>query len=75
MKRCVGRDMCSCDASCMNKPSKTKVEIMWSDPEYKIYKDGDNWCAIDTNTFIDLAQSEVGFGLTPGEALANLLNR
>ena len=42
--------------------------------EYRIFKDGSLWCAT-TNEFINLQESEAGFGLTPGFALKELLEQ
>lgn len=42
--------------------------------EIKIYKDENQWCAID-ESFIDLQESIAGFGHTPNEALEKLLKQ
>ena len=42
--------------------------------EYKIFKDGNLWCAV-TNDFINIQESDAGFGLTPGFALKELLDQ
>lgn len=39
---------------------------------YSIYLDGNMWCAVDSD-FINLQESNAGFGTTPVEALTNLL--
>ena len=39
--------------------------------EYRIFKDGDQWCAV-TNTFTNLQESPAGFGGYPMKALHNL---
>jgi len=39
---------------------------------YRIYLDGDMWCAVGPN-FVDLQESKAGFGKTPNEAIADLL--
>lgn len=41
---------------------------------YRLYLDGDQWCAV-ANNFVNLAEFEAGFGSTPLEALASLLER
>lgn len=52
-----------------------KREPLAATAVYKIYKDGDKWCAVDSSTFIDLQQSQAGWGSSPSKALADLLNR
>ena len=52
-----------------------KREPLAATAVYKIYKDGDNWCAVDSSTFVNLQVSQAGFGPSPSKALANLLNR
>lgn len=46
----------------------SKVELI---NLYKIFKDGDSWCAVGPG-FIDLQESLAGFGDTKAEALAEL---
>ena len=41
------------------------------DDSYRIFRDGDQWCAV-TRDFINLQESEAGFGDTPEQALAVL---
>lgn len=41
--------------------------------EYRLRMDGDAWCATADN-FVNLQESDAGFGSTPVEALQNLLN-
>ena len=43
-----------------------------AEPEYRIFKDGDQWCAVGRG-FIDLQQSPAGFSDTPAEALNQLM--
>lgn len=42
--------------------------------EYKIFKDGDLWCAVN-NEFLNIQESPVGFGLTPVVALEELITQ
>lgn len=39
---------------------------------YSIYLDGNSWCAIDANSFVNLQESTAGFGDTPTHALMAL---
>jgi hypothetical protein len=41
--------------------------------EYTIFKEGDMWCAIDSN-FINIQENKAGFGITPELALKDLLS-
>jgi hypothetical protein len=41
-------------------------------PSYRIFKDGDKWCAVGPD-FIDLQKSPAGFADTPGLALEQLM--
>lgn len=43
--------------------------------KYKIQLDGNMWCAIDEDTFVNLEKSDAGFAETAIGALAALLNR
>lgn len=43
-----------------------------SDQTYQVFKDGSAWCAVGAD-FINLQESDAGFGDTPVEALAELL--
>jgi hypothetical protein len=43
-----------------------------AEPEYRIFKDGDQWCAVGRG-FIDLQQSPAGFADTPAEAMNQLM--
>jgi hypothetical protein len=40
--------------------------------EYKVYQDGDLWCAVNEE-FINIKESVMGFGLTPMAALGELV--
>lgn len=40
--------------------------------EYRIYLDGDSWCAV-TSDFVNIQESNAGFGETPMIALGELL--
>ena len=40
--------------------------------EYRVFKDGDAWCATGSG-FVDLAESDAGFGHTPLVALGELI--
>jgi hypothetical protein len=40
---------------------------------YRVFKDGDSWCAVWAPTFNCLADSDAGFGDTPLEALEDLV--
>lgn len=42
-------------------------------PVFHIFRDGDQWCAIDHATFGCLADSKAGYGDNPENALAELL--
>lgn len=42
--------------------------------EYKIFMDGDLWCAVN-ELFTNLQESHAGFGLTPETALKELLEQ
>ncbi len=42
--------------------------------EYRIYKQGSQWCAV-CKDFVDFDKSIVGFGGSPQQALAILLNK
>jgi hypothetical protein len=42
--------------------------------EYRIYMDGNAWCATATG-FINLQESNAGFGDSPLEALADLIGQ
>ena len=39
--------------------------------QIRIYKDGSDWCSV-LSDFVDLQQSQAGFGNTPLEAVVNL---
>lgn len=41
---------------------------------YRIYKDGDAWCAV-CDDFVNLQESEAGFGNSAVESLKNLLDK
>lgn len=41
--------------------------------EIKIFKDGSDWCAVRPDFFINIQESNAGFGDTPQAALADLL--
>lgn len=41
-------------------------------PGYRVYRDGDQWCAVGRD-FRNLQESHAGFGLTPESALIALL--
>lgn len=38
-----------------------------------IEMDGNAWCAVRKDTFVDIQESLCGFGTTPDSALSNLL--
>lgn len=40
--------------------------------EYKVFKDGDLWCAVNEE-FTNIQESPAGFGLTPMIALGELV--
>lgn len=41
-------------------------------PVYRLYMDGDMWCAVG-NDFVNMVESPIGFGSTPGEAIDCML--
>lgn len=41
---------------------------------YKLFKDGNSWCATYED-FINLQESEAGFGDTPNDAIEDLVNK
>lgn len=41
--------------------------------EYRIYRDGGAWCAVDITTFTNIQESQIGFGNSPVIALEKLL--
>lgn len=45
----------------------------WWDKGINVKPDGDMWCATGPG-FVDLQESKAGFGKTPREAVANLLD-
>lgn len=47
------------------------AEMEKLDPEVIVFLDGNSWCAVRED-FIDLMESEAGFGNTPGEAVIEL---
>jgi hypothetical protein len=44
-----------------------------NDQTYQVFKDGSSWCAVGAD-FINLQESDAGFGSTPVEALEDLLD-
>lgn len=42
-----------------------------SEKHYKVLRDGDSWCAV-RDGFINLQESDAGFGETPQEAITQL---
>ena len=53
---------------------KKKGALKMDGLEYKVYKDGDKWCAVNQN-FINLQVSLCGFGDNPVEALEQLIDK
>ena len=56
----------------MNSETRAESDDL-PEPSFKIYKDGDQFCAI-TVGFKNLQESTAGFGYTPIEALKELLD-
>jgi hypothetical protein len=52
----------------------TSIDPKMAPPEthFVLYKDGDAWCAVRSG-FVDLMESEAGFGSTADEAIGALL--
>lgn len=59
---------------CIPSPIVEKKPDPIDTPQYRIYKDGDQWCAVH-HDFKNLHESVAGFGATPSEALSVLLGR
>jgi len=67
--RCVAQ-YCSNNAG--NPAPSVGPTPTWWDTDINVYMDGNAWCAT-RDDFIDLQQSNAGFGDTPREAVKNLL--
>ena len=55
-----------------NTESWHLIMIDKSMKEYKVFKDGDLWCAVNEE-FTNIQESQAGFGLTPMIALGELV--
>lgn len=44
----------------------------WWETDINVYIDGDEWCAVNGD-FVDLQESDAGFGISPQDAVNALL--
>ena len=55
-----------------NEKLLERKRVATEEIEYRIFKDGDVWCATDS-LFKNLAESNAGFGNTPQEAICDFI--
>lgn len=65
-----------CTHNCRNSTNNPAPSVgerpSWWNTDINVSKDGEVWCAT-RDVFVNLQESDVAFGATPGEAVANLL--
>lgn len=67
--RCVTR---YCFNSANNSIGNLGPSPKWWNTGVQVFKDGDQWCAVNAD-FINLQESNAGFGAVPQDAVDNLL--
>lgn len=61
-----------CESSEETQPNGAVPCVVGAPDEYRVFKDGDAWCATGGG-FVNLAESDAGFGHTPLVALGELI--